>query len=52
MPFIPTAHSSSTHFCQSLTLGKVEEYNRVAKAFHPMMPAIPSKNIVAILHQL
>jgi hypothetical protein len=40
------------HLCQYLILGRVDEYNHVAKALQPMTSAIPLENIVVNLHQL
>jgi hypothetical protein len=33
-------------------LGRAGKYSRIAKVFQPMMPTIPSEDIVAALHQL
>ncbi len=44
--------SLSTRLCQCLMLGRVDEYNPIAKALQPMTLIIPSKNIIATLHQL
>ncbi len=44
--------SSTIRLCRYLILGKVNEYNHVAKVLQPMTLVIPSKNIIATLRQL
>jgi hypothetical protein len=43
--------SLTTDFCQCLTLRKVNEYNRVARAPQPMIVVIPLKDTIVTLHQ-
>jgi hypothetical protein len=43
---------STIHFRRCLILGRASEYNHVAKAFQPMMVAIPSEDNIDALHSL
>jgi hypothetical protein len=41
--------SSTTHFHQCLTLGRVSEYILATRAFQPMMPTIPLEDTIVAL---
>ncbi len=43
---------STTCLHQCLTLGKTKNYSHVVRAILPLTPVIPSKDIIATLHQL